>query len=149
MIKHSLFTAPLLLVTISVVCQAQPLTRRFVVEFENKTGSQSQNFSITPDQHTLSDTWSDIALIKGYAGSDLPSDEKQCRIKSCELKTAIIKSISWQWLYANHLLLGYQQILTTKNNPLNSTSYSWLTVEMVITVVWLLKSYWDTKSASF
>ncbi|WP_257291277.1 hypothetical protein, partial [Endozoicomonas sp. ONNA1] len=33
MIKHSLFAAPLLLMTLSVFCQAQPLTRGFVVEF--------------------------------------------------------------------------------------------------------------------
>ncbi|WP_257288625.1 hypothetical protein, partial [Endozoicomonas sp. SESOKO2] len=36
MTKHSLFAAPLLLMTLSVVCQAQPMTRRFVVETEKK-----------------------------------------------------------------------------------------------------------------
>ncbi|WP_257276400.1 hypothetical protein, partial [Endozoicomonas sp. SESOKO4] len=149
MIKHSLFAAPLLLMTLSVICQAQPLKRRFVVELEQKTGSPNQNVSITPDQHTLSYTLSDIAHTKGCAGSDLPPDEKQGRVIGCELKTTIIESISWPWLDTNYLLMGYELILTSKNTPLSSTSYSWLPVEVVVTVVWLLKSYWDTKSASF
>ncbi|WP_257287791.1 hypothetical protein, partial [Endozoicomonas sp. SESOKO2] len=140
MIKHSLFAAPLLLMTLSVVCQAQPLTRRFVVSFEQKTGSPNQNVSVTPGQHTLKGTLSDIAHTKGYAGSDLPSDEKQVRPNGCELTTTIIESTSWQWLYANHLLSGYERILTSKNTPLDSTSYSWLPIEVVVAVGWLLTS---------
>ncbi|WP_257282255.1 ankyrin repeat domain-containing protein [Endozoicomonas sp. ISHI1] len=130
MTKHSLFVAPLLLMSLSVICQAQPLTRRFVVEFEQKTGSPNQNFSATPDLHTLSYTFSDIAHTKGYAGSDLSSDEKQGRLNGYELKTTVIESIPWPWLYANFLLVSYELMLTTKNTPLSSTSYSWLPLEV-------------------
>ncbi len=135
--------------TLSVVCQAQPLIRRFVVELEQKAGSPNQNVFITPDQHTLSYTLSDIAHTKGYAGSDLSSDQKQGRLNGCGLKTTTIESISWQWLYATRLLVVYELILNTKNTPLNSTSYSWLPVEMVIAVGWLLKNYWNIDSPSF
>ncbi|WP_257281818.1 ankyrin repeat domain-containing protein [Endozoicomonas sp. ISHI1] len=138
MIKHSLYAAPLLLITLSVLCQAQPLTRRSVVAVEQKTGSQNLNFSIKPDQHTLSGTFSDIAHTKGYAESDLPPDEKQGRLNDCELKTIVIESILWPWLYANY-----------KNTPLSSTSYSWLLAEVVVAVGWLLKSYWNIKLPSF
>ncbi|WP_257282077.1 ankyrin repeat domain-containing protein [Endozoicomonas sp. ISHI1] len=149
MIKHSLFAAPLLLITLSVVCQAQPLTRRFFVEFEQKTGSPNQNFSVTPDQRALSGSLSDFTQTKGFAGSDLPSDEKQVRLNSRELKTTTIESISWQWLIATHLLVGYELILTSKNTPLSSASYSWLPVEVLIAVAWFLKSYWNNNSSSF
>ncbi|WP_257282060.1 ankyrin repeat domain-containing protein [Endozoicomonas sp. ISHI1] len=135
--------------TLSVVCQAQPLTKRFVVEVEQKTGSQNLNFSIKPDQHTLSGTFSDIAHTNGYAESSLTSDEKQVRLNGCELKKTIIESMSWPWLYANHLLVGYELILTSKNTPLSSTTYSWLPVEVIFAVGWLLKSYWNIYSSSF
>uniref|UniRef100_UPI0021490572 ankyrin repeat domain-containing protein n=1 Tax=Endozoicomonas sp. ISHI1 TaxID=2825882 RepID=UPI0021490572 len=149
MIKHSLFAAPLLLMTLSVVCLAQPLTRRFVVELEQKAGSPSQNVFIKPDHHTLSNTLSDIAHTKGYTESDLPSDQKQRRLNGCEPKTTIIESIPWPRLYGTHLLVGYELILTTKNTPLSSTSYSWLPLEVFVAVGWLLKSYWNIDSPSF
>ncbi|WP_257281820.1 ankyrin repeat domain-containing protein [Endozoicomonas sp. ISHI1] len=149
MIKHSLFAAPLLLMTLSVVCQAQTLTRRFVVELERKTGSPGQNVFIKPDQHTLSYTFSDITHTKDYAESDLPPDEKQGRLNDCELKTTVIESIWWPWLYANYLLVGYELIQTAKNTPLSSTSYSWLPPEMVVAVGWLLKNYWNINLPSF
>ncbi|WP_257282254.1 ankyrin repeat domain-containing protein [Endozoicomonas sp. ISHI1] len=135
--------------TLSVVCLAQPLTRRFVVEFEQKAGAPNLNFSAKPERHTLSGNFSDIAHTNGYAKSDLPSDEKQVRIGGCELKTTIIESISWPWLYANHLLVGYELILTSKNTPLSSTSYSRLPVEVVVAIAWLLKSHWNINSSSF
>ncbi|WP_257291668.1 hypothetical protein, partial [Endozoicomonas sp. ONNA1] len=149
MIKHLLFATPLLLMTLSVVCQAQTLTRRFVVELEQKTGSPNQNVSITPEQHTLSGTFSDISHTNGDARSDLPSNEKQDRLNGCKLKTTTIESISWQWLCATCLLVGYELILTTKNTPMSSASYSWLPVEFVVTAGWLLKNYWNTYSSSF
>ncbi|WP_257288739.1 hypothetical protein, partial [Endozoicomonas sp. SESOKO2] len=149
MTKHSLFAVPLLLMTLPFVCQAQPLTRRFVVELEQRTDSLNQNVFIKPDQHTLSGTLPDIAHTKGHAGSDLPSDQKQDRLNGCELKTTIIESISWQSLYAAHLLVGHELILTIKNTPLSSTFYSWLPLEVAVAVGWLLKSYWNIKSPSF
>ncbi len=135
--------------TLSVLCQAQALTRCSVVAVEQKTGSQNLNVSIKPDQHTLSGTFSDIAHTKGCTESDIPPDDKQGRLNDCELKTIVIESISWPWLYANNLLVGYELILTTKNTPLSSTSYSWLPVKVVIALGWLLKSYWNTNSPSF
>ncbi len=115
MIKHSLYAAPLLLMVLSVVCQAQALTKRFVVELEQKTVSPNQSVFITPDQYTLSGTLPDIAHTKGYTESDLTPDEKQGRLIACELKTTIIESISWPWLYAKYLLMSYELILATKN----------------------------------
>uniref|UniRef100_UPI0021476215 ankyrin repeat domain-containing protein n=1 Tax=Endozoicomonas sp. ONNA1 TaxID=2828740 RepID=UPI0021476215 len=148
MIKLPLFAAPLLLMILSVVCQAQPLTRRFVVEFEQKADAPNQNVFIKPYQHTLSYTLSDIAHIHGYAGSDLPPDEKQGKPDGFELKPAIIESIAWPWLYATHLLVGHELILTTKSAPASSNSYSWLPLEVVVAVGWLLKSYWNIDSSS-
>ncbi|WP_257288170.1 ankyrin repeat domain-containing protein [Endozoicomonas sp. SESOKO2] len=149
MIKHSLLSASLLLMTLSVVCQAQPSTKHFFVELEQKSSSPNHYVSVTPDQHTLSDTLSDIAHTKGHAGSDLLSGEIQSRLNDCKLKTTIIESISWQWLYASHLLVGHKLILTTKNTPICPTSYSWLPIEVVVAVGWLLKSYWNIYSPSF
>ncbi|WP_257282257.1 ankyrin repeat domain-containing protein [Endozoicomonas sp. ISHI1] len=135
--------------TLSVVCLAQPLTKRFVVELEQKAGSPGQNVFITPDHHTLSYTLSDIAHTKGYAGSDLSSDQKQGKLNGCELKTTILESIWWPWLYANYLLVGYELIQNAKNTPLSSTSYSWLPPEMVVAVGWLFKNYWNINLPSF
>ncbi|WP_257288358.1 ankyrin repeat domain-containing protein, partial [Endozoicomonas sp. SESOKO2] len=81
--------------------------------------------------------------------SDLSSDEKQGGLNGCELKKTTIESISWQWLYATHLLLGCELILTTKHTPLSSTSHSWLPVELIVAVGWLLKNYWNIDSPSF
>ncbi|WP_257282069.1 ankyrin repeat domain-containing protein [Endozoicomonas sp. ISHI1] len=92
---------------------------------------------------------SDIAHAHGYAESDLPSDEKQGRLNGRQLTTTIIESISWPWLYANHLLVDYELILTSKNTPLSSTSYSWLPAKMVVAVGWLLKSYFYIYISSF
>ncbi len=54
----------------------------------------------------------------------------------------IIETISWQWLYAIHLLVAYELIMTTKDAPASS----WLSVEVVFGVVWLLKGCWNLDS---
>ncbi len=93
--------------------------------------------------------FSDIADKNGYAGSDSKPDKKRQRINSHRAKSNIIESISWQWLYATHLPVAYELILTTKDAPMSITLYSWLPVEVVIVVAWILKSYLSSDSPLF
>ncbi|WOG27091.1 hypothetical protein [Endozoicomonas sp. 8E] len=57
--------------------------------------------------------------------------------------------MSQQWLYATNLLVAYELILTTRNVPLRSAPCSWLPLEAVVTVSWLLKSFWNHDSQLF
>ncbi|WP_257280677.1 MULTISPECIES: hypothetical protein [unclassified Endozoicomonas] len=59
---------------------------------------------------------------------------------SCGIKTALFESISLQSLHATNLLVGYEPILTSRDSPLNSSSCSWLPIEMALIVSWLLKN---------
>lgn len=121
----------LLLKLLSVVCQAEPLTERFVVELEQNAVFTNQSFSVKDDQHKWPDSPSDITDTNGYARSDLPLDEKRHKPVGYGVKTTLIESISWQWLCATHLLVSYKLILTTKDSPLCYTPYSWVPVEDV------------------
>ncbi|WP_257255386.1 MULTISPECIES: hypothetical protein [unclassified Endozoicomonas] len=133
----------------SVVCQAELFTERFLDEFEQKTGSPNQSFSIKRDRHTLSDSPTYIADTNGYAGLDSPPDNKRKRSCGCNTKTPLIESVSWQWLQVTHLLIGYQLILTTRDAPLGTTSYPWLPIGVVVAIGWLLKSDWKPDSPLF
>ncbi|WP_257291226.1 hypothetical protein [Endozoicomonas sp. ONNA1] len=126
-------------------CQAQPLTRRFVVDFEQKAGSPDQIFSVKRDRQTLPDSPADITNKDGYEESDSSPDDKSVY----GAKTTLIESNFWLWLYATHLLVGYGPILTTENLPSNSTPYSWLPAEVVVVLGWLLKNYWNSDLPSF
>ncbi|WOG27034.1 hypothetical protein [Endozoicomonas sp. 8E] len=134
----------MLLFLLSVVCHAERWTGRFTVEFEENNGSQKQNFYISRYHRTLADTPSDIVDTNEYSRSTSSSDAKRHKPVGCVVKTTIIESISWQWLYATNLLVAYELTLTTNDTPLHPTPYSWLTVEMV--VGWLLKNYWNPDS---
>ncbi|WOG26944.1 hypothetical protein [Endozoicomonas sp. 8E] len=133
----------------SIICQARPLTRRFIVELEQNADFPDQHFSIKHDWHTLSDSPSDIVDKQGCAEHGLPSHKKRHKSYSCAVKTTFIESISWQWLYTTNLLIAYELILTIKNNSPHPNPYSWLPLEAVITVSWLLKSYWNPNSPLF
>ncbi|WOG27079.1 hypothetical protein [Endozoicomonas sp. 8E] len=149
-IKHSSFSAPLLLLlSLSFICQAEPLTGRFIVEFEQDAGPQNRSFSVKRVPHALSDNPSDNADKSVYTGSVPSPDDNQHRPGSYGVDTTIIESISWQLFYANHLLPGYELILTNRSAPPRSTPYSWIPVEVVIAVSWLLKSYWRPHSTLF
>ncbi|WP_257280672.1 hypothetical protein [Endozoicomonas sp. ISHI1] len=137
------------LLSLPVVCQAKPLTKRFIVELQQDAGFPNQNFFIACDQHKLTHSPLIIANTNGYSGSDVLFDNKRHRANSYGIKTSFIESIFWQWHYATHLLVGYKLILTTKGAALRSKPYSRLPVEVVITVVWLIKSYWSPDSTLF
>ncbi len=89
--KNSLFAALFILpASLSITCQAEPLTRRFVVRLQQDAGSPNQNFSIKCDLHTESCKSSGIAETNSYAVSDSPYDRKtQNRCKNKVLKTPI------------------------------------------------------------
>uniref|UniRef100_UPI0021494C56 hypothetical protein n=1 Tax=unclassified Endozoicomonas TaxID=2644528 RepID=UPI0021494C56 len=145
MIKHSFSAAPLylLLLLLSVVCQARPWTGRGTVELDQKADfSSSQCLFIKRDQRTFSG----IVDTNRYAGSHFTPDGKPLSPFGYGVKTIFIESISWQLLYTTHLLVGYELILTTRTAPLKSTSGSWLPIEVFVAVGWLLKSYWNTCS---
>ncbi|WP_257274256.1 hypothetical protein [Endozoicomonas sp. SESOKO4] len=146
MFRHSLFTALLLILLLilllslllSVVCQAEPWTEHFIVEIEQKAAFPNQSFSIKRARHTLTGNPSDIADPNNYAGIDSTPDDQS----GYGVKKNLIVSISWQWLYATHLLMGYELILTNKDAPLSAKPYSWLIAEVLVSVGWLLKSYY-------
>ncbi|WP_257279922.1 hypothetical protein [Endozoicomonas sp. ISHI1] len=144
MIRHSLFVAPLLLfLLLSVICQAKSLTRRFVVELEQHAGFTNQNFSTKRDRHTWPGTpSSDTVDSNSYAETDSPSDDKAQKPEGSGGKTPLVESISWQLLYATHRLVVYELIPITKETP-RSLPYSWLPLDVVISVGWFLKSYWN------
>ncbi|WOG27107.1 hypothetical protein [Endozoicomonas sp. 8E] len=144
MIKHIFFSAVLLLIlSLSVVCQDEPLTRHFFVELGQDSGSLKKNFSIKPGRPALPDNPSDIPDTSGCAGPGSSPDNKSHKQNSYEIKTTLVEPISWQLLRATRLLVAYELTLITKDVPLCSTPYSWLPAEVVIIVGWLLKSYWN------
>ncbi len=144
MVKHIFFSAVLLLIlSLSVTCQEEPLTRRFFVEPGQDSGSLKKNFSIKPVIPALPDNPSDIADNDGCARSGSSLDNKRHKQNSYETKTPLVESISWQLLRATHLLFAYELTLTTRDVTLYSTPYSWLPVEVAIIAEWLLKSYWN------
>ncbi|WOG26987.1 hypothetical protein [Endozoicomonas sp. 8E] len=125
------------------------MTRRYVVELQQDTASSNQSFSMNPYQRLLPYNTSDIANKDGFKKPDLPSDYKRQRFFTDEVKTTLIESISWQLLYAKNLLVTFELITTSKAPPLGTTSYSWLPLEGIVTVGWLLKSYWYPDSPLF
>ncbi|WP_422412327.1 MULTISPECIES: hypothetical protein [unclassified Endozoicomonas] len=138
-IKLFIFAVPLsLLLSLSFICKAEPSTRRFVVELDKNTGSPKQSFSVKPDRRTLPCNPSDMANTE----SDSLTYEKPHRLSGFAVRTPLIGSITWQWLYVTNLLVGYELILTIKDAPLSSTYFSWIPVEVVSAVGWLLKSCW-------
>ncbi len=137
--------APLFLVLgLSVVCQAEPWTGCFAVGAEPNAGFSHQSFSIKGVRHSPQGNPSDIADTNGYTGPTRPPDDKPHRLGGYGIKATIIESISWQLLYATDLQVAHKLILTIKDAPLNSNPYSWLSVEVLVAVGWLLKSYWNS-----
>ncbi|WOG26955.1 hypothetical protein [Endozoicomonas sp. 8E] len=125
------------------------MTRRFIVEHEQNADFTNQNFSIKSGQHRLSVRPTATAHTHSHTEPNLPSHNKRHRTDTYGLKTSLIESISWQWLYATNLLVTHEVILTTRDMPLSSSHYSWLPFEVVIAVGWLLKNYWNPDSLLF
>ncbi|WP_257275508.1 MULTISPECIES: hypothetical protein [unclassified Endozoicomonas] len=144
--KHSLFVALLLLLmSLPVICQAKPLTGRFIVEPEKRAVFPNQSFFKKLGLHTLPYNPSDVADTYDHAGSYSPPDDKQHNPDSYRERTTLIEWISWQWLFASRLLVGYERILIPQDGSLSPAPYSWLPREVVavVAVAWLLKSYWN------
>ncbi|WP_422411024.1 MULTISPECIES: hypothetical protein [unclassified Endozoicomonas] len=126
------------------------MTRRHVVEFEQDASFLKQNFSIRLEQPTLSDDLSNIADINGYTEQDWLFEIKRQKPFYFRVKTTFTGSISWQFLYATHLLVDCELKLKTRSAPLYSSPYSWIPItEAAITAVWLIKSYWNPASTLF
>ncbi|WOG26908.1 hypothetical protein [Endozoicomonas sp. 8E] len=147
MIKHPLPAVLLLLLSLPVTCQAQMLTKRYIVELQQNTGSQDKSFPIQQHYpHTLPNDPTIIAKTNDYAESNYPTNNIPFGPGGYGLKTGIIESISWNLLYASHLLVAYELTLTTKDTYLNSNIYSWLPF---IVIGPLLNSYWNPDSPMF
>ncbi|WP_422140006.1 hypothetical protein [Endozoicomonas sp. ALC020] len=139
----------LLLALLPVIGQAESLKKCFTVEFQQSKGLPSQSFFIEPDKSTWSDNPSDFAETSSYARPDLSTDSIRHKNNSYRVKTTIIESISWQRLYATNLLVAYELTLTTRCTPPTPTAYSWLLIETVLAVDWMLKSVWNPDSPLF
>ncbi|WP_257281748.1 hypothetical protein [Endozoicomonas sp. ISHI1] len=148
-IEHSLFAATLLLMLLSVVCHAEPLTERFIVELEKNAVFHNQSFSMKSDQCTLLRDPSNIANTDDCAGPDSQPDDKPRKAGGNRAKSTIIESISWDLLYTTHLLAGCVMILTTRDAPLCLNPFLWIPPGEVTTIGWLLKSRWNPDSPSF
>ncbi|WP_257274907.1 MULTISPECIES: RING finger domain-containing protein [unclassified Endozoicomonas] len=139
----------LLLLSLSVICQAEKLTRRFVVEFapHQGTGSLDRVFSIKHNLNTLPVGSLDIDDTNGcpyFSAANEPGG-----LNGYGLATRFIASIYWQWLYPTHLLVAYELALTTNGAPLGSIPCLRLPEKAFIAVGWLLKSYWNPDSLLF
>ncbi|WP_422139976.1 hypothetical protein [Endozoicomonas sp. ALC020] len=135
----------LLLLSLSLACQAKLWTGCFAVELEKNSGSAKQGFSIKRNRLTLAGNPSDTVDIDGYTGAASPPDDKRHRHGD----SSIIELISWQWLYAADLLVAFELILTVQDALLKSEPYSWPPLETTIVVAWLLKSTRNPDSPMF
>ncbi|WOG27063.1 C2H2-type zinc finger protein [Endozoicomonas sp. 8E] len=133
-----------MLLWLTVICQAKPLTGRLIVELEQSTGSLKKNVSVNHDRHKRTGRPSGIADKNDCAELHWEHKKKRHRDDSYGMKTTFIGSISWQWLYATNLLIAYELILTRKDTPPSSIHSLWFLV-----VGWLLKSYWNPDLSMF
>ncbi|WP_422474049.1 hypothetical protein [Endozoicomonas sp. ALB032] len=142
MFKHSLLAALLLLLSSSVTCQAQWLTERYIVELQQNVDSSEKIFSIKRhDRHTLPDNPSITGKTNSYALLDSPTNNLAFGPDGYWLKKTIIESISWNLLFATHLLVAFELILTTHDTSPDAKTYSQLPLAF-IAVGSLLSSYW-------
>ncbi|WOG27095.1 hypothetical protein [Endozoicomonas sp. 8E] len=134
----------------SVIGRAEPWTGRLTVEFDqNADFATNQGFSIKRELNTFSVNPSEITETSSLSEPDAPTDKKRQRSNDYRVKTGLIESLSSQFLYTTNLLVAFELILTTKGSPPRSPPYSWLLVEVIVAVVWLLKSSWNHDSALY
>lgn len=147
--KNSLSAALLLLFySLSVICQAKPLTKSFVVVLERNSGSPDGNFPTKLGQHGLAGNPSYTAQTNSHSGSNRLLDDEPHRLGGDGSKTTLSESISWQLFYATHLLVAYELILTN-NIPSGAKPCLRIPVDAFVAVGWLLKGYWNANSALF
>ncbi|WP_257254427.1 hypothetical protein [Endozoicomonas sp. SESOKO3] len=136
----------LLMLSLSVICKAEPLESRFIVELGQDGGSSDVTFSIRPVQHSFIDNPSYHA-DSGYEGLIFPSDDKSQGIGGYGLKTSLIESISWHLLHAANLVIVYELAFTPHDTALSAKPYSWIPIVGAFVVAdFLLKSYWNPDS---
>ncbi|WP_257287880.1 hypothetical protein [Endozoicomonas sp. SESOKO2] len=148
MIHLRFVTLLLLLSSSSVISQAAPLKRSFVVQLQQDGGSPGRSFSIKPNEPMLGNP-SYIAETDGSAGSIFPPDDKPQRFGGFWVKTGFFDLISWQLIDANHFLVAYELVMTNNDFALGIKPYSWIPIEAFFVVGWLLQSYWSTDSPLF
>ncbi|WP_422409979.1 MULTISPECIES: hypothetical protein [unclassified Endozoicomonas] len=141
------FSATLLLLLswLSAVCQAESLTRDYIVRFQQDGSLPDGSFSIKPYRKTLPGNPTYLADTNGYAESIFPPDDRPLRLGGYGVKTAFFESISWPLIYAAHFLVANELIMTT-SDALNPKPYSRITLEVFATVGWLLERYWNNNS---
>ncbi|WP_257255109.1 MULTISPECIES: hypothetical protein [unclassified Endozoicomonas] len=122
------------------------MTERIFVEIQQNS---NRSFTIKRDQRKLSGNPSHITDTGGCAGTDFLPDEKRQKSYDYGAKMPLIESISWQLLYATNLLVGFELILSTIDTPLSSNPHSGMLAEVVVSVGWLLKCYWNPYSRLF
>ncbi|WOG27134.1 hypothetical protein [Endozoicomonas sp. 8E] len=125
------------------------MTSCFIVEHERDVGPLNRSFSVKLELNTLSGNPSDVSDPDDYTESAVPPDERRHKPVNARVKSTIIESGSWQWLYATHLLLAFELIMTTKAHPLGSSLYSWLPDGGLVAFGWLLKNYWSPGTQLF
>ncbi len=144
-LKQTFFAALMLLLSpLSTICQAESLTRHFVVEHKQNT----QSFSVKRSLISLPDNRKHLPDTNVYAVF-LPPDDKPHKLGVYGLPMTFIESISWPLLYASNVLVAYEWALNTRNPALRGKTYSWIPEEVFVAVGWLLKSYWTPDSLLF
>ncbi|WP_422139197.1 hypothetical protein [Endozoicomonas sp. ALC020] len=150
LMKNSLSMALLLLFTwLSVVCQAEPLTRRFVLGFQQDGAFSKESLFIKPDQHKLPGTPFHLADTNGCAESTFLPDDKPLGPGGYGVETAFFESISWPLIHAAHFLVANELMMTTSDAALNVKPNSRIPLEVFVTVGWLLERYWNYDSPQF
>ncbi|WP_257275171.1 MULTISPECIES: hypothetical protein [unclassified Endozoicomonas] len=134
--------------SVSVIFHAAHSTGSIVVQRQQSGGSPSGSFSLKPDQRRLPGTPSYPVNTDGYAESILP-DDKRHRINSYGVKTSFIESISWQLIYAAHVLIACEWVVTTNDAALKAKPYPWIPADVFVSFGSLLKSYWNPDSSIF
>ncbi len=135
-----------MLLLLSVICQPELWTGCFTVEPEQNENFPNHSFSIKCDQPAVPGKRSGIASADTCSGSASPSNDKRHRHDGNEATMILIDSISSQRFYSTNLLVAYELTLASEDAALSASPYSWLPLDVVVAVGWLLKSYWSPGS---
>ncbi|WP_422139970.1 hypothetical protein [Endozoicomonas sp. ALC020] len=133
----------------SFACQDKHWTGRFTVEPEQNSGFPNQGFSMKHNLNTLSGKPYVTTDINDYSGSDSPLYSSRHISFIYKFNRSIIESISWHLLCATQLLVANEVTLIARDDPLSLALYSKLPAEIIVTVGWLLNSYWRADSPLF
>ncbi|WOG28498.1 hypothetical protein [Endozoicomonas sp. 8E] len=135
-----------LLISVTIVCHAESLKRHFIVGFEQDEGVSKRSFSIKRDINSLSCNPSYLADINDDAESIFPPGDKPDSVGGYGATKSLVESISWELIFATHLLVAYKLVHTSSDSPMSTKANSWVPVEAFAAVGLLLKSYWNPDS---